>query len=44
LLPAFADGRIAPVIDRIFTFDELPAARNHMASNAQVGRIVVRVS
>ena len=44
LLPAFADGRIAPVIDRIFTFDELPAAKAHMESNAQVGRIVVRVS
>jgi NADPH:quinone reductase-like Zn-dependent oxidoreductase len=44
LLPAFADGRIAPVVDRIFTFDELPAARDYMESNAQVGRIVVRVS
>jgi NADPH:quinone reductase len=43
LLPAFADGRIAPVIDRIFAFDELPAARNYMESNAQVGKIVVRV-
>jgi NADPH:quinone reductase-like Zn-dependent oxidoreductase len=44
LLPAFADGRITPVIDRIFTFDELPAARDYMESNAQVGRIVMRVS
>jgi NADPH:quinone reductase-like Zn-dependent oxidoreductase len=44
LLPAFADGRISPVIDRIFAFDELPAAKDYMESDAQVGKIVVRVS
>jgi NADPH:quinone reductase-like Zn-dependent oxidoreductase len=44
LLPAFADGRISPVIDRIFTFDELPAAKDYMESDVQVGKIVVRVS
>jgi NADPH:quinone reductase len=44
LLPAFADGRISPVIDRIFTLDELPAAKDYMESDAQVGKIVVRVS
>lgn len=42
LLPAFADGRISPVVDRVFSFDELPAAKNYMESNAQVGKIVVR--
>lgn len=44
VLPAIADGRITPVIDRIFPFDELPAAKAYMESNAQVGKIVVRVS
>ncbi len=44
VLPGFADGRISPVIDRIFPFDELPVARDYMESNAQVGKIVVRVS
>ncbi len=44
LLPAFADGRIAPVIDRVFGYAELPAAKDHMESNAQIGRIVVRLS
>jgi len=44
LLPAFADGRIAPVVDKVFAFDELPAARNYMESNSQVGKIVVRVA
>mgnify|MGYP001615134486 FL=1 len=42
VLPAFADGRITPVIDRVFAFDELPAAKDYMESNAQVGKIVVR--
>lgn len=44
VLPGFADGRISSVIDRIFSFDELPAARDYMESNAQVGKIVVRMS
>lgn len=44
VLPAVADGRIAPLIDRVFSFDELPAAKAHMESNAQVGKIVVRVA
>ena len=44
VMPGFADGRISPVIDRIFSFDELPAAKDYMESNAQVGKIVVRLS
>ena len=43
LLPAFADGRITPVIDKVFSFHELPAAKDYMESNAQVGKIVIRV-
>jgi NADPH2:quinone reductase len=44
VLPAIADGRITPLIDRVFPFDELPAAKDYMESNAQVGKIVVRVA
>jgi NADPH:quinone reductase-like Zn-dependent oxidoreductase len=44
VLPAIADGRVTPVIDRVFPFDELPAAKAYMESNAQVGKIVVRVA
>jgi NADPH:quinone reductase-like Zn-dependent oxidoreductase len=44
VLPAFSDGRLAPVIDRAFPFDDLPAAKAHMESNAQVGKIVIRVA
>jgi NADPH:quinone reductase-like Zn-dependent oxidoreductase len=43
ILPAIADGRIQPIIDRIFAFDELPAAKARMESNAHLGKIVVRI-
>jgi NADPH2:quinone reductase len=43
LLPAFADGRIKPVVDRVFDLDELPAAKAYMESNAHLGKIAVRV-
>jgi NADPH:quinone reductase-like Zn-dependent oxidoreductase len=43
-LPAIQDGRITPVLDRVFSFDELPRAKERMESNAQVGKIVVRVA
>ena len=43
VLPAIADGRITPVIDRVYAFDELPAAKEYMESNAHLGKIVVRM-
>jgi NADPH:quinone reductase-like Zn-dependent oxidoreductase len=43
ILPAIADGRIRPVIDRVCAFDELPAAKAHMESNTHLGKIVVRM-
>ncbi len=42
LLPAIADGRIRPLIDRVYALDELPHAKARMESNAHVGKIVVR--
>jgi NADPH:quinone reductase-like Zn-dependent oxidoreductase len=44
VLPALVDGRIAPLVDKVYAFDELPAAKERMESNAMVGKIVVRVS
>jgi NADPH:quinone reductase len=41
LLPHIASGRIQPLIDRVFPFDELPAAKAYMESDAHVGKIVV---
>lgn len=43
LLPAFADGRIKPLVDRVFSFDQMTEARRYMESDAQTGKIVLRV-
>lgn len=43
ILPAIADGRIRPVIDSVYGFENLPAAKAHMESNAHLGKIVVRM-
>lgn len=42
VLPGIADGRIVPVVDSVFDFNELPAARDRMLANAQVGKIILR--
>jgi NADPH:quinone reductase len=41
-VPLFADGRLEPVVDRVFDFDELPAAHAYFESNAMVGKVVLR--
>jgi NADPH2:quinone reductase len=41
MLPAIADGRLQPVVDRAFPLDQLQAAYDYMESNAQVGKIVI---
>ena len=43
-LPYFADGRIEPVVDRVFAFDELAAARDYFDSGDVVGKVVVRMA
>jgi NADPH:quinone reductase len=43
ILPAIADGRILPMLDRVYAFDELPAAKARMESNAHLGKIVLRI-
>lgn len=42
-LPYFADGRIVPVIDRVFAFADLAAAHAYFDSGAIVGKVVVRM-
>lgn len=41
LMPAFAAGRIRPVIDSVFPFEKLAEARARMESNQHVGKIVI---
>jgi NADPH:quinone reductase len=43
VLPYFEDGRLCPLIDKVFGFAELAAAIKFMESDTQVGKIVVRV-
>ena len=42
-LPLVADGRITPLVDRVFGFAELPAAKAYMESDAHVGKIVLKL-
>ncbi len=44
VFPAVADGRIKPLIHKIFSFDDLPAAKDCIESNTQIGKIAVRVA
>jgi NADPH2:quinone reductase len=41
ILPALADGRLRPLIDRTFRLDEALEAQGYMASNAHLGKIVL---
>ena len=41
LLPAIAAGRIRPVIDKVYLFDQLEAAKAYMELNRHVGKIVL---
>jgi NADPH:quinone reductase len=44
LMPAISDGRIMPVVDRLFPFDELPAAKAYVESGAHIGKVVVKLA
>ncbi len=43
MLPALAEGRLHMLIDRVFPLDEALEAQGYMASNAQIGKIVLTV-
>jgi len=43
LLPAIADGRIRPLIDGVFDFADMAAAKRRMETDAHAGKIVVRM-
>ena len=42
-LPGFLSGAITPVIDRVFPFSELPAAKAHVEAGAHLGKVIVRL-
>jgi NADPH:quinone reductase len=43
ILPAVADGRIRPVVDRVFEFDDAIKAADHLRTNHAVGKVVLKV-
>jgi NADPH:quinone reductase-like Zn-dependent oxidoreductase len=44
ILPAIAEGRVTPLVDRVFGFDEVAAAKAYMESDALLGKVIVRVA
>ena len=43
VLPHVAAGRIEPLVDRVYPFEQLPQAKAAMESGAHVGKIVLRI-
>jgi NADPH:quinone reductase-like Zn-dependent oxidoreductase len=43
VMPAITDGRIVPVIDRVFPFDRMAEAKAYVETDAQIGKVVARL-
>ena len=43
VLPMLADGRLRPLIGKVYPFEQLQAARAYMESNSHTGKIVIAV-
>jgi len=43
VLPAVADGRIRPVVDRVFAFDDALKAAEYLRSNQAIGKVVLEM-
>jgi NADPH:quinone reductase len=43
VLPAVADGRICPVVDRVFAFDDALKAAEYLRSNQAMGKVVLEM-
>ena len=44
MLPLFAAGALKPVIDSRYEFSDIAIAHEHMAKNANAGKIVIDIS
>lgn len=44
VLPLFAAGKLKPVIDSVYPIDKIADAHAYMASNANIGKIVITVA
>jgi NADPH:quinone reductase-like Zn-dependent oxidoreductase len=43
MLPLFDTGAMLPVIDSVYPFERIAEAHQHMAANANTGKIVVTI-
>lgn len=43
LMPALQDGRLEPIIDRVFPLSEIAAAQAYLEADRHVGKVVIRV-
>lgn len=43
MLPLFDDGRLRPIVDSRFAFADIARAHDHMASNANTGKILIDI-
>jgi NADPH:quinone reductase-like Zn-dependent oxidoreductase len=43
MLPLIAAGRMKPVIDSVYAFDDIADAHRHMEADANVGKILIDV-
>jgi len=43
-LPLFASGKLKPLIDKVYDFKDLPAAKARMEADSHAGKIVVKIS
>ncbi|WP_240980438.1 zinc-binding dehydrogenase [Ramlibacter agri] len=43
VLPHFAAGRIVPLVDEVYSFAQLPAAKERMEADQHVGKLVLRI-
>ena len=44
MLPLFSTGQLKPVIDSVYAFADIASAHEYMASNGNVGKIVITVA
>ncbi len=44
ILPMLADGRITPLVDKVFAFEALPAAKACMDASEHLGKIVLKIA
>ena len=44
ILPLFAGGKVKPLLDKVFPFDQLAAAKAYMESDAHAGKIIIAMS